>query len=58
MKSIFAIIGFIVCAMWVYHFAGNKTFRSGAKTAWDFSSPYINNAVNQAQNDTKRTVKR
>lgn len=57
MKSIFAIIGFIVCCMWGFHFLNSKAGKPIVKTAWDFSSPYINNAVNQAQNDAKRASK-
>lgn len=57
MKSIFAIIGFVVCCMWGFHFLNSKAGKPIVKTAWDFSSPYINNAVNQAQNDAKRAAK-
>ena len=58
MKTIFAIIGFIVCALWVYHNAGNKTLKAGVRTAWNISAPYINNAVNGAQDKAKQATNR
>ena len=58
MKTIFAIIGFTVTCMWGYHFLNSKAGKPFVKSVWDFSSPYINNAVNQAQQDAKRTAKR
>jgi hypothetical protein len=54
MKTIFATIGFIVVALWAYHFMGNKSVKPAIKTAWDISSPYINNAVNGMQDKAKR----
>ena len=55
MKTIFAIIGFTVVAMWCVHFAGNKNMRAGVKTVWNICAPYINNAVNGIQD--KRAAK-
>jgi hypothetical protein len=49
MKSIFAFIGFVVVCFYGYHYLGNKAVKPAIKTAWDISSPYINNAVNGMQ---------
>lgn len=56
MKTIFAIIGFVVVGLWVYHASNNKTVRSGAKTVWNLSAPYINNAVNKAHDSAKQAA--
>ena len=56
MKTIFAIIGFTVVAMWCIHHAGNKNIRSGVKAVWNITSPYINNAVNGVHNSAKQAI--
>ncbi len=52
MKTIFAIIGFVVVCMWTWHFMGDKLIkpaaRSAANTAWNATAPYLNDAVNKA----------
>lgn len=52
MKTVFAIIGFAVVCLWVWHFMGEKVIkpavRVAADTAWNASAPYINDAVNKA----------
>ena len=58
MKTIFATIGFIMCCVWGYNYFGNKSVKPAIKTAWDISSPYINNAVNDMQDKAKRAAKK
>lgn len=58
MKTVFAIIGFSVCALWAFHFYNSspvvkKTARVASDTAWNASAPYLNNVVNKTQAKTK-----
>ncbi len=57
MKTVFAAIGCVVVCMWMYHFFGNKVIKPvvsvAADTAWNATAPYLNNAVNKAQEKTK-----
>ena len=58
MKSIFAVIGFVVCCLWAYHWynvspSAKHAVSSAADTTWNITSPYLNNAVNKAQSKTK-----
>ncbi len=46
----FAIIGIVMTACWVWHFAGNKVIKPAASSAWNVSAPYLNQAVNKVTN--------
>ena len=49
MKTIFAVIGFSVCCLWAWHYAGNSVIKSAVNMVWNVSAPYLNDAVNKAQ---------
>lgn len=58
MKTIFAIIGFVVMAMWGFHFVNSKSVKPMIKTAWNIGSPYLNQAIDKAQESTKQAANR
>lgn len=56
MKTIFAIIGFVVVCVYGYHFLNSKAAKPVANTMWKMSAPYLNQAVNKAAESAKQAI--
>jgi hypothetical protein len=58
LKTVFAVIGFTFCSLWAYHFynsspVAKKSVHVASDSAWNATSPYLNDAVNKAQAKSK-----